>query len=94
MRVSCRGWGLGCERCHGPLKDFNVNGAQTEIEDLMKPLADLLPKTARDASVVADYYREGNTRGAAEPMTDKQLRAAWNYRFVFFGSIFLCSEEV
>ena len=33
----------GCEVCHGPIHSFNVNGAQTEVEEMMHVLADLIP---------------------------------------------------
>ena len=45
--VASKGLGIynttGCEPCHGPLQDFNVNGAQTEIADLLAVVVDLVP---------------------------------------------------
>jgi hypothetical protein len=71
----------GCANCHGPITDFDVNGAQDEIEEMLVTLADLLPKVAGDPTEVATFFGSGH--GAAErDMTDAELRAAWNQRFV------------
>ncbi len=33
---------LACTSCHGELDDFNYNGAQTEVEELLVELRDIL----------------------------------------------------
>jgi len=72
----------GCESCHGPVHTFNINGAQTEIEEMMHVLADLLPSVEGEPGVPATYYREGGHGSAVRELTEAEMYAGWNYRFV------------
>ncbi|OGG48994.1 MAG: hypothetical protein A3F84_14250 [Candidatus Handelsmanbacteria bacterium RIFCSPLOWO2_12_FULL_64_10] len=80
---------VGCEQCHGPMPNFNVNGAQTEIHGLLRVLYDLLPKR-KDAPVggwkfpagVAWAYSATATTSATRQMTPEEVNAAYNYLFV------------
>jgi hypothetical protein len=71
-----------CANCHGPIQNFNINGAQTEIEEMLKVLADLLPKVEGDPTEVATYYSPGGHGSATREMTQAEQNAAWNQRFV------------
>jgi hypothetical protein len=73
---------LPCQNCHGPIQNFDVNGAQTEIENQMKVLSDMLPKVAGSSTTVATYYSPGGHGSAAAPLTTAQEDAAWNEQFV------------
>lgn len=67
-----------CESCHGPLSDFNVNGAKTEIDDLLAVLVDLVPNDEGEP-----YTHDNGGHGSSpEPLTDAQLKAGWNAAFV------------
>lgn len=80
---------LGCEPCHGKLADFNVNGTQSEIEDMLVVLYDLLPHR-KDApaggwkfpSGVAWSYSATAATSATRQMTQDEVNAAYNYLFV------------
>ena len=71
---------IGCESCHGPIQNFDVNGAQSEIKEMLHVLAGLLPPARNDPSVPGTYT---GSRGAAVDLTPAQQRAAWNHRFVY-----------
>jgi hypothetical protein len=73
---------VACADCHGPIQNFDVNGAQTEIGNQMKVLSDLLPKVAGSSTTVATYYSPGGHGSAAAPLTTAQEDAAWNEQFV------------
>jgi hypothetical protein len=67
-----------CETCHGPLEDFNVNGARDEIQSLTLALTDLLPNNNGSA-----YTTDAGGHGSSpDPLTDAQKKAGWNVRFV------------
>ncbi|MGA1196665.1 MAG: FlgD immunoglobulin-like domain containing protein [Candidatus Latescibacterota bacterium] len=36
---------LGCQQCHGPIQNFDVNGAQSEIEEMLTVLGGLIPSS-------------------------------------------------
>jgi hypothetical protein len=72
----------GCAPCHGPLQNFDVNGAQTETEELLHVLSDLLPKVEGDPTEVATYYNPGGHGSATRELTQAEMNAAWNARFV------------
>jgi hypothetical protein len=73
----------GCVNCHGPLTNFDVNGAQTELEDMMVVLADLLPKVKGNPNEVATFYNPAGGHGNGErEMTQAEVNAGWNQRFV------------
>ena len=72
-----------CVTCHGPMTNFDVNGATTEIEELSKVLADLLPKVAGHPDEVATFYNPNGGHGNAErELTEAEKFAGWNQRFV------------
>ena len=72
-----------CVTCHGPMTNFDVNGATTEIEELSKVLAGLLPKVAGDPTEVATFYNPNGGHGnGTREMTPAEVNAAWNQRFV------------
>ena len=74
---------VGCERCHGLLEDFDVNGAHTEIEEQLEVLADMLPRVAGTPNEVATLYSPTGGRGSAtRALTEAEKRAAWNHNFV------------
>ncbi|MFC2010934.1 hypothetical protein ACFLUR_01415 [Chloroflexota bacterium] len=63
----------GCESCHGEVEDFNIGGAQTEVEELGDELRVLL----EDAGLLkSDGYAIPGTYSSAE------AGALWNYRMV------------
>ena len=70
---------LGCAQCHGPIQNFDINGAQTEIEEMLTVLAGLLPHVQNNPGEVATYT---GSRGADREMTEAEQYAAWNQRFV------------
>lgn len=71
-----------CVTCHGPLTNFDVNGASTEIEELSTVLADLLPKVDGHPDEVATYYSPGRHGSAERELTEAEQFAGWNQRFV------------
>jgi hypothetical protein len=71
-----------CASCHGSLQNFDVNGAQTEIEEMLVVLADLLPKVEGNPTAVAPLYNPGSRGSATREMTGAEINAAWNYLFV------------
>lgn len=76
---------LACQPCHGQVKDFNINGAQEEVENLLKILYDLVPKRRTGAPAGGWAFPNGvawDSAGAATPQSLDQRRAAWNYLFV------------
>jgi hypothetical protein len=66
-----------CESCHGPMADFNVNGARTETAELLAVLKDVLPPSASGG--FATYT---GSRGASRELTPAEARAGWNAAFV------------
>jgi hypothetical protein len=34
---------IACEKCHGPVADLDINGAQTETHEMIEVLSDLIP---------------------------------------------------
>lgn len=72
-----------CSACHGPLQNFDVNGASTEIEELLTVLAGMLPKVEGDPTEVATFYNPNGGHGnGTREMTQAEVYAAWNQRFV------------
>ena len=72
----------GCASCHGPILDFNVNGAQDEIHELLTLVSGPLPKSSS-----GELYTHDNGGHGSAPegtMTDPELKAAWNAAFVEF----------
>lgn len=72
-----------CVQCHGNIDTFNlkrqdydgdgvINGVQTEVKNLLARLARLLPPIGQPTVTVAAGY------------TRQQLRAAYNYQFVYY----------
>jgi hypothetical protein len=74
----------GCVACHGPLQNFDVNGAQSEIETQLKVLSDVLPHQASAATEVAFLSVGGGRGSASRVMTETEINAAWNYGMVSY----------
>jgi hypothetical protein len=76
---------LACQPCHGKIADFDVNGAQEDVENLLKILYDLVPKRRTGAPAGGWKFPLGvawDSAGAATPQSLDQRRAAWNYLLV------------
>lgn len=85
-----------CVKCHGPIEEFNfarkdydgdgnIEGVQTEVQNLLNQLSKLLPNSTyrSDGNYVADGLVK--TIGRTSIQTNwptKFLQAAWNWQFV------------
>jgi hypothetical protein len=61
-----------CQECHADIEDFDVNGAQTDIEALAVELGELLEE--------AGLLHDGHPNPGTYP--EDQAQAAWNYIYI------------
>ena len=61
-----------CQGCHADLEDFDLNGAQTEVEALAAELGELLE--------AAGLLHDGHPNPGIYP--EDQAQAAWNYIYI------------
>jgi|SaaInl7_200m_RNA_FD_contig_71_790569_length_7891_multi_9_in_0_out_0_2 predicted CXXCH cytochrome family protein len=72
----------GCASCHGPIQDFNVNGAQDEIHELLTLVTGPLPKSSSGELYTHDNGGHGSAPEGS--MSPGELKAAWNAAMVEF----------
>ncbi len=63
-----------CTSCHEGATDFNINGKQTEVEDLMQQLKDKMV-------ALGVYDEQGHPVPGTYPLT--QVQAVYNYETIF-----------
>jgi hypothetical protein len=83
-----------CVKCHGPISGFdfarkdydgdgNIQGVQTEVQNLLNRLSTLLPGSAYRAD--GNYVADGLVKSSISAKTNWQtkfLNAGWNWQFV------------